>query len=640
MENLSISKAEKAEEEKPAENEKPVANPKAEKSVPVAKEEPQDQEEEEVLESKAEKKVENKSNSKNNKNASKSKQQPKKNASKGAAPKTDSKQAEYIFATGVLESRVKERDVKIGAFALSAYGKELIKDTSIELTIGRRYGLIGSNGSGKSSFLRALADRLVPIPDHMDLYYLAEECAPSEQTAIEAVVACAKEEIKRLEAEAERVLDEEGADSEQLLAIHEKLDEMDPDTFEARAGKLLFGLGFDAIMITKKTKDMSGGWRMRVSLAKALFIRPTLLLLDEPTNHLDLEACVWLEQYLSTYPYCLVVISHSQDFLNGVCTNIIYITPKKTLQYWSGNYDIFVQTKAEVEANQMKAYQKEQDDIKHIKQFVASCGTFSNLVKQAKSKQKIIDKMEARGLTEKVVAPPKFNFKFAECERLAPPVLALVDVGFAYSGQEKDMLYQNLNLGVDMDSRIALVGPNGAGKSTLLKLMTADVSPTKGVVRRHIHLKLGRYHQHSTDQLDPNMPVLDFIMNYFKDQKKDVEDWRRLIGRYGITGKDQLTKIGQLSDGMKTRIVFSMLAGDRPNVLLLDEPTNHLDMECIDSLAEAIKAFEGGVVLVSHDFRLLSQVAKDIWLCDKGTVKPWPGSIRSYKDSLIKKMKF
>jgi len=336
----------------------------------------------------------------------------------------------------------------------------------------------------------------------------------------------------------------------------------------------------------------------------------------------------------------LVVISHSQDFLNGVCTNIILITPKKTLTYWTGNYDTFVQTKKEVEVNQMKAYDKEQEDIKHIKQFISSCGTFSNLVKQAKSKQKIIDKMEAAGLTEKVVQVQKFNFRFAECENLSPPVLALIDVGFAYSGNDKDLLYNKLNLGVDMDSRIALVGPNGAGKSTLLKLMVNELAPTHGLVRRHIHLKIGRYHQHSTEQLDPKKVVLQFVADYFANEKKEEEEWRRLIGRYGITGKDQLTPIGQLSDGMKTRIVFSLLAGERPNLLLLDEPTNHLDMECIDSLADAINHFNGGVVLVSHDFRLISQVAKTIWVCDKGTVRPWQGTIRTYKDSLIKGMKW
>jgi len=365
-----------------------------------------------------------------------------------------------------------------------------------------------------------------------------------------------------------------------------------------------------------------------------------LLLLDEPTNHLDLEACVWLENYLAGYPYCLVVVSHSEDFLNGVCSNIIEITPKKTLVGYGGNYDQYVKTKAENEVNQMKHYKKEQDDIKHLKQFIASCGTYSNLVKQAKSKQKILDKMKARGLTEKVIVPPKYCFNFAECEKLQPPILTFHGVAFSYSGEPEDHLYERLTFGVDQESRIALVGPNGAGKSTLLKLMVGDLEPTEGTIRRHLHLSIGRYHQHSTDQLDPNMTVLDWMIHYFSGRKKmEIEEWRKHIGRYGITGRDQVTKIGLLSDGMKSRIVFAMLAGDRPNFLLLDEPTNHLDMQCIDALADAIKAFVGGVVLVSHDFRLLEKVAEKIWVCDNKTVSLWPKDIKSYKKSLVRIMK-
>lgn len=378
---------------------------------------------------------------------------------------------------------------------------------------------------------------------------------------------------------------------------------------------------------------------MRVSLAQALFIRPSLLLLDEPTNHLDLEACVWLENYLADYPYCLVVVSHSQDFMNEVCTNIIHLTPRRKLQVYTGNYDQYVKTKAELEVNQMKQYQKEQDDIKHIKQFISSCGTFSNLVKQAKSKQKILDKMEAQGLTEKVIQEAKFNFRFPDCDRLAPPVLSFIDVGFAYSGEKEDMLYRNLDLGADMESRIALVGPNGAGKSTLLKLIDGELDPTEGQLRRHLDLKMGRYHQHSTDQLDQDKTVLDFMIENFPKKKMEIEEWRKSIGRYGISGKNQTTKIGQLSDGLKSRIVFAMLAIERPNMLLFDEPTNHLDMECIDSLAEAINEFKGGMILVSHDFRLIDQVAKTIWVCDKKTINVWRGSIRDYKKSIAKTLK-
>ena len=275
----------------------------------------------------------------------------------------------------------------------------------------------------------------------------------------------------------------------------------------------------------------------------------------------------------------------------------------------------------------------------HIKAFIASCGTYSNLVRQAKSKQKIIDKMEADGLTEEVKPPPVFNFHFTECEHLPPPIISFENVSFAYSGQMKDALYTKLSLGVDSDSRIALVGPNGAGKSTLLKLMVGELQATEGAIRKHLHLTIGRYNQHSNDQLDPKLNVLDFIRASFPEMKKDEQDWRGHIGRYGLGGTMQKTLIGHLSDGMKSRVVFCMLAIARPNLLLLDEPTNHLDMECIDSLARAINSFGGGVVLVSHDFRLIDQVAKQIWVCDNKTISIWKGDIRSYKQSLIQKVK-
>jgi ATP-binding cassette subfamily F protein 2 len=559
-----------------------------------------------------------------------------------AASKEESKEAHvesYRTATGALESQPRALDVKIGGFTLTCYGKELIKDTTIEFTIGRRYGLIGSNGSGKSSFLKCLAEREVPIPDHIDIFFLEEEYKKSDFNAIEAVINVVEDEIKRLEAESERMLEEDGPESELLLDVYARLDAMDPSTFQARAAALLTGLGFSPEMMNKKTKDLSGGWRMRVALAQALFIRPTLLLLDEPTNHLDLEACVWLENYLSTYDRCLVVVSHSQDFMNGVCTHMIHLTPTSKLVNYTGNYDMFVQTKKELEVNQMKQYTKQQDDIKHLKAFIASCGTYSNLVRQAKSKQKIIDKMEADGLVEKVIDDMHYNFEFPFCEKLPPPIMMFQKVGFSYSGDMKDGLYDGLELGVDMESRIALVGPNGAGKSTLLKLMLDQVKPTNGEIRKHLHLSIGKYDQHSNDQLDPTVCPLDFMRTTFADQKKEEQEWRSYLGRFGVSGTMQKQQIGTLSDGQKSRVVFAMIAVTRPNLLLLDEPTNHLDMDCIDSLATAINAFNGGVVLVSHDFRLIDQVAKQIWICDNKTIKVHTGDIRSYKKELAQKMK-
>ncbi|GAX84860.1 hypothetical protein CEUSTIGMA_g12281.t1 [Chlamydomonas eustigma] len=544
--------------------------------------------------------------------------------------------------TGVLTSKRTAKDIKIDGFSMSLTGAELIQDCTIELTIGRRYGLLGQNGSGKSNFLKCLAAREVPIPEHIDLYHLDSEAEPSDRTALEAVIDHLKNEMERLEALEQSIMEDSGPEDERLEAIYERLDEIDPNTFEVRAAELLHGLGFSKTMMARMTKDMSGGWRMRVALARALFAAPTLLLLDEPTNHLDLEACVWLEEYLKNYKKCLVLVSHSQDFLNGVCTNIIWLTHQK-LTYYTGNYDTYLKTVAENEVVQMKKYQKEQDDIKHLKEFIASCGTYANLVKQAKSKQKILDKMEADGLTKPVQRERTFQFQFPDCDKLPPPVLPFINVSFAYSGKEEDMLYRNLELSVDCDSRIALVGPNGAGKSTLLKLMTGDLSPTVGVVNRHTHLNIGRYHQHSVDQLDPNKTVLQFFKDTYPNDiatgfSRSEDEWRAFVGKYGISGKMQTTKISHLSDGQQSRIVFAMMCLKKPNLLLLDEPTNHLDIEAIDSLAEAIKKFNGGMVLVSHDFRLIDQVAEQIWVCEDGKVEVWKGDIRSYKKKLAKKM--
>ncbi|KAI8981634.1 P-loop containing nucleoside triphosphate hydrolase protein [Mycotypha africana] len=543
-------------------------------------------------------------------------------------------------ATGVYSSQERSRDIKIDSFSLNFHGRVLIDNASIELNFGRRYGLIGANGSGKSTFLQSLAYRDIEIPNHIDIYLLNEEAEPSEMNAVEAVIDSAQKEVARLEKQIEDLLGEEdGGDNPLLDDIYERIEQMDPATFETRACTLLAGLGFDTKQMKKMTKDMSGGWRMRVALARALFIKPTLLLLDEPTNHLDLEATVWLEEYLKTYNRILVMVSHSQDFLNGVCTNIMHLTHKRKLVYYGGNYDMFVKTKEENEVNQAKAYAKQQEEIAHIKKFIASAGTYANLVRQAKSKQKIIDKMEAEGLIEKVENPLPFKFSFTDVPKLPPPVLAFQDVSFAYDGNMDHCLYRNLDLAIDMDSRVALVGPNGAGKSTLLKLMNNELIATGGRVQKHTALKLGKYSQHSNDQLDMNLSPIDYMRNKFPEEGTDIEHWRRQLGRYGLTGAHQTSLIKTLSDGLKSRLVFAELAVLRPHIILLDEPTNHLDMESIDSLADAINRFSGGVVLVSHDFRLISQVAKQIWRCENGKVTPFEGTITAYKESLRKNVK-
>lgn len=543
-----------------------------------------------------------------------------------------------ITAMGNLESIFGARDIKIGAFSINFHNKVLVEDTLLELTVGRRYGLIGSNGCGKSTFLKVLAERQVPIPSYVDIHLLAEEAHPTDDSALDYVINSAKMEVTRLEQQVDDILTEEGPDSPLLEDIYERLEELDPSTFESRASTILVGLGFTPKTIYKRTRDMSGGWRMRVALAKALFIQPTMLLLDEPTNHLDLSACVWLEEYLSQYNKILIVVSHSQDFLDGVCTDIM-VMQQQTLRYWSGNYSTYVKTRAEQDTNQLKLYKKQQEEIKHIKQFIASCGTYANLVRQAKSRQKQLDKMEEAGLIKPPFVEPKFKFSFLGCGTLAPPLISFSDVAFSYSGKKEDYLYSDLSFGIDGESRVSLVGPNGAGKSTLLNLMVHELQPKEGSVSHKSGLRIGRYHQHSADQLNFELSPVEYIRSKYPELHETLQGYRAEVGRFGITGEAQLSPISQLSDGLKSRLVFAEIAILKPHILLLDEPTNTLDMQGIDALAEAINAFEGGVVLVSHDFRLLSQVAREIWVVDNG-VTVWEGDIMSYKEFLKKDMKF
>eukprot|EP00775_Hariotina_reticulata_P008963 gene8963-9138_t len=537
--------------------------------------------------------------------------------------------------TGVLVSHPQSRDIQIDSFTLLFHGHDLLHDSRLELNFGRRYGLLGLNGCGKSTLLKALAGREVPIPEHIDMYLLDKEICASDKTALQAVMEVDQEKV-RLEREAEELADQEMTPEVEarLADVYERLDSLDSDTTEARAASILHGLGFDKEMQRMKTRQFSGGWRMRIALARALFLEPTFLLLDEPTNHLDLEACVWLEDYLSKFKRILLMVSHSQDFLNGVCTNIIHMH-KKQLNYYTGNYDQYMQTRAELEENQMKRFKWEQEQISHMKEYIARFGHGSaKLARQAQSKEKTLEKMVRSGLTEKVETDRVVRLRFENVGKLPPPVLQFSGVAFGYSPDK--VLYRNVDLGVDLDSRVAIVGANGTGKSTLLKLMTGQLEPLDGMVKRHNHLRIGVYHQHLTELLDPDLNPLEYMMKEYKDIP--LEKMRSVVGRFGITGAAQTLRIKHLSDGLKSRVVFSWLAQRTPHMLLLDEPTNHLDIETIDSLARAVNEWDGGMVLVSHDFRLISQVATEIWEVKKGGVHKWHGDIVSYKQHLKQNM--
>ncbi|XP_063697326.1 ATP-binding cassette sub-family F member 2 [Culicoides brevitarsis] len=544
--------------------------------------------------------------------------------------------AEARSCTGTFALHPRSRDIKISNFSITFFGSELLQDTMLELNCGRRYGLLGANGCGKSSLLSVLGNREVPIPSHIDIYHLNREMPASSKTALECVMEVDEERIKLEKMAEELVANEDDESQDQLMDIYERLDEMSADQAEAKAARLLFGLGFDKHMQQKKAKDFSGGWRMRIALARALFVKPHLLLLDEPTNHLDLEACVWLEEELKEYKRILVIISHSQDFLNGVCSNIIHMT-KKRLKCYTGNYDMFVKTRMELLENQMKQYNWEQDQIAHMKNYIARFGHGSaKLARQAQSKEKTLAKMVAGGLTEKATDEKTINFCFPSCGKIPPPVIMVQNVSFRYS-DTTPYIYKNLEFGIDLDTRLALVGPNGAGKSTLLKLLASELHPTSGMIRTNSHLRIARYHQHLHELLDMDLSPLDYMLKSFPEVK-ERDEMRKIIGRYGLSGRQQVCPIRQLSDGQRCRVVFAYLAWQVPHMLFLDEPTNHLDMETIDALADAILNFEGGLVLVSHDFRLINQVAEEIWICEHGTITKWEGDIIKYKEHLKKKL--
>mmetsp|Transcript_6870 Transcript_6870/g.14716 ORF Transcript_6870/g.14716 Transcript_6870/m.14716 type:complete len:601 (-) Transcript_6870:525-2327(-) len=554
-------------------------------------------------------------------------------------PLTDSPadrlRAAGIVATYSQDSRgmhANTKDIHVSNVTVTYFGKPLIEEADVSFNYGNRYGFIGRNGCGKTTFLKLLGARALPIPENIDMFYLAEEIEAGEITPLEAVMAVDEERAK-LEKEQDELQEKlcEDAEDEEVLdrlnMVIERLEEMDVSTAEARASQILHGLGFTRRMQAMKTREFSGGWRMRISLARALFLKPTLLLMDEPTNHLDMEAVVWLENYLKHWNKILFFCCHSQDFLNEVCTHMVHLKDKK-LTYYSGNYDMFVQTRQEVEDNQMKRYNYEQDQIKQMKNYIAKFGHGSaKLARQAQSKEKTLEKMIRGGLTEKVAADRAMDFTFPDPGPLPPPVLQVQQISFAYP--DSPLLYENVDFGVDLDSRMALVGPNGAGKTTFLKMLMGELVPTNGNIKTHSHLRISKFTQHFVDILDEDKSPLDYFMDIYPDVPRDQA--RSYLGRYGVTGSVQTQLIKHLSDGQKSRVVFAKMAKETPHLLLLDEPTNHLDMESIDSLARAITKFKGGLVLVSHDMRLISQVAQEIWICDQKRVTRYQGDIADFK---------
>lgn len=530
------------------------------------------------------------------------------------------------------------RDINVSGVSVAFHGRLLVEETSVVINYGNRYGFIGPNGSGKSTVMKAIAARSIPIPSALDIYYLdCEYPARDDITALQAVME-SDGEVGKLEAKAAQLNedmaeadeDEQNEIQQNLESVYDRLDQLDANTAEARATTILHGLGFTLAMMNQNTCEFSGGWRMRVSLARALFIEPEFLLLDEPTNHLDMDAVLWLEEYLSTWTKILFFVCHSQDFMNSVCTHIVRLDMTyKKLRYYSGNYDTYVQTRRDQDMVQMRMYEAEQRDVQDIKDFIARFGHGTvKMVRQAQAREKLLQKKMEAGLAQPPEIDPEWDWSFPDAGQLPVPVLAIENVGFAYPGGQE--LYRDVDFGVDLQTRVALVGPNGAGKTTLIKLMTGDLIPTRGAVKRNGHLKISRFTQHFEEKLDLTMTPLDFFKQKLMPTEP-IERIRPLLGRYGCTGDQQSQVMSQLSAGQKARIVFAIIAHEKPHLLLLDEPTNPLDMESIDALARCLKKFQGGVLMISHDMRLISQCAQEIYVCDEKKVTKYRGDIMDFK---------
>ncbi|KAJ2157639.1 ATP-binding cassette, regulator of translational elongation [Coemansia sp. RSA 552] len=545
-------------------------------------------------------------------------------------------------------TRDKIKDVKLTNFDISFAGKRILTNSNLHLVYGRRYGLVGKNGQGKSTLLRNIAYRELSVPTYISILFVEQEMAGDETPAIRSVLkadifreqllkdeASINGELKRLEEPAP--LDERGEAmskheieakknelGDQLNGIMSKLTDIESDKAEAKAGEILNGLGFGAADFQRPTKSFSGGWRMRLSLARALFCQPDLLLLDEPTNMLDIPAVVWLERYLRTWSSTLLVVSHDREFLDEVATDIVHQHSEQLDQY-RGNFQSFWATREERRKNQIREYESQMQYRAHLQEFIDRWRYNANRAAQAQMKIKILEKLPE---LEKPEDDKVVTFAFPNPENISPPVLYMDNVTFGYT-PEKGIL-EKVNIDMQMDARVAIVGPNGAGKTTLLKLLIGKLGPTAGVVHRHGRLRIAYFSQHHVDQLDVKQTAVGHLRSMFPGNTD--EEYRRHLGAFGISGMTGLQEIKTLSGGQKSRVTFAGLAVQQPHFLVLDEPTNHLDMESIDALTNALKQFTGGVVIVSHDERFIDSVCTEMWVCADRKVTKFAGEgIKDYK---------
>ncbi|KAF6766421.1 P-loop containing nucleoside triphosphate hydrolase protein [Ephemerocybe angulata] len=546
-----------------------------------------------------------------------------------------------------------EMFMKINPLEAAAQSKNKSKDVhlpSIDVNFGSNRilsganatGLIGRNGIGKSTLLRHIAMREVPIPAHITILFVEQEIVGDDTLAIDSVLKAdvwrdhllkeqAALDAKLLELDSEgddkRFEDAREEYSSRLAEVHQQLADMDAGSAPARAAALLAGLGFDEQDQQRPTRSFSGGWRMRLALARALFVKPALLLLDEPSNHIDLNALAWLEDYLQTWPGTILVVSHDRAFLDAVATDIIHQHSGR-LDYYKGNFTQFYSTKSERDRNLQKEYETQMDYRKHLQAFIDRWRYNANRAAQAQMKIKILEKLPD---LEPPEAEETETFKFPETDKISPPLLQMSEVTFGYTPDK--LLLKNINFDVGLDSRLAIVGANGAGKSTLIKLLTEELKPLGGHVTRNGRLRVGYFAQHHVDTLNPAMTPVQFLASKYPG--KTEQEYRSHLGNFQISGMTGLQLIGTLSGGQKSRVAFSLLSLQQPHILLLDEPTNHLDIEGLDALMKALQVWNGGVIIISHDERFITSVAKELWVCGDGTVYKFKGDVESYKGQTL-----
>nr|XP_022340495.1 ATP-binding cassette sub-family F member 3-like [Crassostrea virginica] len=521
-------------------------------------------------------------------------------------------------------------DIKIENFDIAFGEKQLISGASVHLIYGRRYGFVGRNGLGKTTLLKMIAKGNLMIPSHISVLHVEQEVEGDNTIALESVLECDEERENLLKEEKEISLrlssSPSGGDnmlSTRLSEIYQHLEAIEADKAPAKAAVILAGLGFTPGMQKMPTKEFSGGWRMRLALARALFSQPDLLLLDEPTNMLDMKAIIWLENYLQSWKSTILVVSHDRSFLNSVATDILHLH-SGVIDNYRGNYESFYKTREERLKNQQKEYEAQKEYRDHIQVFIDRFRYNANRASQVQSKLKLLEKLPELKPIEK---ESKVTLKFTDCEHLQQTVLQLDELDFCYTKEKP--IFKNLNLNTQADSRICIVGENGAGKTTLLKILLGELEPVKGWRKANRNLCIGYFSQHHVDQLDMSMTSIELMAERYPGRPSEM--YRNRLGSFGVSGELATRPVSSLSGGQKSRVAFAIIDMLNPNFLILDEPTNHLDMETIEALGNAILKFQGGVVLVSHDERLIRMICKELWVAKDRTVKALDGGFDEYR---------